>query len=93
MRRLLIPRKTFFFIQEELMANVAINRDFVSVVADELTFGFDNAVECWMAKIEQCLTDSRLTTMGRLNAVRKVLEEYKLLTGKARLGCRREVQP
>jgi hypothetical protein len=71
------------------MASAAVNRDFVSAVIDELTLGIDNAVECWMAKVEQALTDPRLTTLGRLNAVHEVLEDYKCLTGKALLGCRR----
>ena len=71
------------------MASAAINRDFVSAVANELILGIDNAVECWMAKVEEALTDCRLTTLGRLNAVHEVLEDYKCLTGKARLHCRR----
>jgi len=70
------------------MASAAVNRDFVSAVIDELALGIDHAVECWMAKVEQALTDTRLTTLGRLNAVREVLEDYKCVTGKARLGCR-----
>jgi len=71
------------------MASAAVNRDFVSAVIDELALGIDNAVECWMAKVEQALTDPRLTTLGRLNAAREVLENYKCVTGKALLGCRR----
>ena len=71
------------------MASTAINRDFVSAVANELMLGIDNAIECWMAKVEEALTDSRLTTLGRLNAVHEVLEDYKRLSGKARLRCPR----
>jgi hypothetical protein len=72
------------------MASTAINRDFISAVANELMLGIDSAVECWMAKIEEALTDSRLTTLGRLNAVHEVLEDYKCLTGKAHLSCPKE---
>jgi hypothetical protein len=72
------------------MASAAINRDFVSAVANELMLGIDSAVECWMAKVEEALTDSCLTTLGRLNAVHAVLEDYKYVTGKARLGCRKQ---
>jgi hypothetical protein len=71
------------------MASAAVNRDFVSAIIDELAVGIDNAVECWMAKVEQALTDPRLTTLGRLNAVREVVEDYKRQAGKALLGCRR----
>jgi hypothetical protein len=72
------------------MASTAINRDFVSAVANELMLGIDSAVECWMAKVEEALTDSHLTTLGRLNAVHEVLDDYKCLTGKARLRCPKE---
>ena len=34
------------------------------------------------------LTDTRLTTLGRLNAVREIVEHYKYMTGQVRLDCR-----
>ena len=72
------------------MASSVIDRDFVSAVANELMLGIDSAVECWMAKVEEALTDSRLATLGRLHAVHEVLEDYKCLTGKASLHCPKE---
>jgi hypothetical protein len=67
------------------MASIAIPADLVDAIASEMASGVDRAVECWMSQIEQALTDSRLTSLGRLFAVREVLEQYKHLTGKTHL--------
>jgi hypothetical protein len=61
----------------------------VNAVAAEISDGVEMAVECWLAEVEQALNDPHLTTLGRMNAVRDVLDEYKRLTGKAQLDCRR----
>jgi hypothetical protein len=60
----------------------------VDIIATEISCGVDRAVECWMSQIEQALTDVQLTSLGRLQAVRQILEQYKSLTGKARLQGR-----
>jgi len=72
-----------------ILASTAIGTDFVEVVANEMARGVEKAVECWMSQVEQALTDVHLTSLGRLNAAREVLDQYKRLTGKAQLGCRR----
>jgi hypothetical protein len=75
------------------LASAAISTDLVNMIADEMASGVDRAVECWMSEIEQVLTDVRLTTLGRLNAVREIVQTYKNLTGKTRLeGRRNELQ-
>jgi hypothetical protein len=61
----------------------------VNAVAVEMASAVDSAVECWMAQIESAFTDSRLTTLGRVNAVKQVLQTYKRVTGKNQLHCRR----
>ena len=66
----------------------SIPADFVSVVAGEIASGVDAAVEFWMAQVEHALDDDRLTTLGRMNAVRAVLAQYKQLTGKTELHGR-----
>jgi hypothetical protein len=66
----------------------AIPADFLEVVVSEMAVGVERAVECWMAQIEQALTDIHLTSLGRLNAVREILDQYKNLTGKAQLERR-----
>jgi hypothetical protein len=72
-----------------LLATTAIATDVVDVIASEMALGVDRAVECWMLQIEQALTDVHLTSLGRLNAVREIVDAYKQLTGKAQLQDRR----
>ena len=62
--------------------------DIVNVIASEMAAGVERAVDCWMSEIEQAVTDTQLTTLGRMNAVREVLDRYKNLTGKQQLECR-----
>ena len=72
------------------MATIAITReDFVSTIAAELSSGIETAVDCWMAQVEQALRDTNLTTLGKIHAVKEVLQQYKQLTGKENLQCRR----
>ncbi|HEY1799304.1 MAG TPA: hypothetical protein VGG46_00100 [Terriglobales bacterium] len=71
------------------MATATINRDVVQdAIVNEMASGVDKAVECWMAQIEQIFEDTRLTTLGRMNAIHEVVQHYKQLTGKERLESR-----
>lgn len=70
------------------MATTAIPTDLVNIIASEMSVGVDRAVECWMSEIEQALTDIHLTSLGRLNAVCEIVNEYKQLTGKVQLRDR-----
>ena len=70
------------------MATTAIPTDLVNVIAGEMSVGVERAVECWMSEIEQALTDTHLTSLGRLNAVCEIVNEYKHLTGKTHLRDR-----
>ena len=70
------------------MATRAIPTDLVDVIVREMSVGVERAVECWMAEIEDALTDMHLTSLGRLNAVCEIVNEYKNLTGKAELKDR-----
>ena len=71
------------------MATTAVNRELVRVTAEEMAYGVETAVECWMMQIELALADTSLSTVGRLQAVREVVENYKHLTGKVQIDCRR----
>ena len=71
------------------MASTAIDRELVQLIAAEMAYGVEMAVECWMSEIDEALTDVHLTTMGRLNAVREIVENYKQLTGKAQFNPRK----
>jgi hypothetical protein len=70
------------------MATTALPTDLFTAIASEMAVGVDRAVECWMSEIEQALTDTHLTSLGRLNAVCEILNEYKQLTGKTQLKDR-----
>lgn len=70
------------------MATTAIPTDLINIIASEMSVGVDRAVECWMSEIEQALTDTHLTSLGRLNAVCEIVNEYKQLTGKVQLRDR-----
>jgi hypothetical protein len=72
------------------MATAVITaRDFVDTIAVEVASKIDVAVESWMAEMELALNDPALTTLGRMNAAKGVLDQYKNLTGKKQLQSRR----
>jgi hypothetical protein len=64
------------------VATTAVKQDLIRVIAEEMAFGVETAVDCWMTQIDSALSDTRLTTLGRLNAVHEIVQNYKLLTGK-----------
>jgi hypothetical protein len=70
------------------VATQAHDRDVVLVIAQEMANGVQNAVDCWMTEIDLAVTDSKLSTLARLNAVREIIENYKRLTGQEDLDCR-----
>jgi hypothetical protein len=70
------------------MSSASGNADFVSLLAAEMVSATERAVECWLAQVEHVLTDTQLTALGRLNAVREILDRYKTLTGKTKLEGR-----
>jgi hypothetical protein len=41
-----------------------------------------------MAQLDEVLTDTRLTTLGRLNSVSAIVARYKHFTGKSHLRSR-----
>ena len=70
------------------MATKAPDRDVVVIIAEEMAHGVQNAVDCWMTEIDLALANTQLTTLGRLNAVRQIVQNYKYLTGQEHLDCR-----
>ena len=64
-------------------------QEFIEVVAEEMSAQVDIAVESWMAQVEDALCDPGLTTLGRMNSVKAVLNRYKSLNGKTMLESRR----
>jgi hypothetical protein len=77
----------------DLLSSPMETTELVNAIAAEMASGVDAAVECWMAQIERASSDSSLTTLGRMAAVKDVLNRYKQLTGKAELHGRRACGP
>ena len=72
---------------ERNMASAATGTEFVSMVAEEIVSGIDNAVEYWLGRIEQELGDGSLTTSEQVRAIQRILREYKEVTGKTQIIC------
>jgi hypothetical protein len=70
------------------LATIASNPDVVDIIAAEMAWGVERAVDCWMAQVESALTDTNLTSLGRLSAAREIIQHYKSLTGKTTLEGR-----
>jgi hypothetical protein len=70
------------------LSSLAIPTDIVDLIASEMTLGVERAVECWLSQIDHALNDTALTSLGRLNAVREIVQKYKQLTGKPALAGR-----
>jgi hypothetical protein len=69
------------------MASTATRADFVTLIAEEISFGIDHALDYWLGRIEMELVDRKLTAVERLHAIEFILREYKEATGKAQLAC------
>lgn len=48
----------------------------IEAVIDEMHDGIERAVDYWMIQIEDILQDPYLTTLGRMNAVKDVVNQY-----------------
>jgi len=68
---------------------VITSQDFVNAIALEVASKIDVGVGSWMAGVENALNDPALTTLGRMNAAKEVLAQYKILTGKQQLQSRK----
>jgi hypothetical protein len=53
------------------------HHELIDAVAAELTAGIDRAVGFWMNQIGDVLQDSRLTTLGRLQALKDLVGNYR----------------
>ena len=62
------------------MGSVATDRALIEAVVAEMSEGIEGAVDFWIEQIEGALQDPRLTTLGRLNAVREIVRQYRHTT-------------
>ena len=63
------------------MATVATDHALIEAIAAEMSQGINCVLNFWMLKIEEALHDPRLTTLGRMNAVHEVLQQYRRNSG------------
>jgi hypothetical protein len=71
------------------VATAAAEMDFVSLIAQEIAFGIEDAVGYWLGRIEQELIKPGLSSAEKVRAVALILEEYKQATGKLPFSCAR----
>ena len=60
------------------MATAAADRELIEAVVAEMAAGIDCAVEFWMAQIDAVYENNHITTLGRLQAIREILRNYRL---------------
>lgn len=58
------------------MATAATDQALIEVLATEISHGIQKAVSFWMLQIEDALRDPHLTTLGRMNAIREIVNRY-----------------
>ncbi len=69
------------------MASTSTPADFVSMIAQEIVSGIDDAVGYWLGRIEHELAGRALSAEQRLREVELVIREYKEATGKLPFRC------
>jgi hypothetical protein len=73
------------------LATTSVDRDFIDVIAGEITLGVNAAVNGWISEFESILEDSSLTTLGKLQAIHEVVARYRSLnTSGEQLECERQ---
>ena len=60
------------------MATAAADRELIDAVVAEMSAGIDCAVEFWMAQIDSVFENNQITSLGRLQAIREILRNYRL---------------
>lgn len=69
------------------MASTSTQADLISMIAQEVVSGIDEAVEYWLGRIEQELAGSSASPEQQLRAVGRVLREYREATGRLPFHC------
>jgi len=69
------------------MASTATRADFVNLIAEEISFGINHALDYWLGRIEMEVVDAKLSNAERLRAIEFILLEYKEATGRSQLNC------
>jgi len=69
------------------VASTSTQSDLVSLIAQEVISGIDEAVGYWLGRIEQQLACRGLSAEQQLRGVELVIREYKEATGKLPFRC------
>ena len=69
------------------MASTSTQSDLVSMIAQEVVSGIDEAVNYWLNRIEQELGDRGLSAEQQLRGIELVIREYKEVTGNLPFRC------
>lgn len=54
-----------------------VDKDFVGIVAREISSGIDRALAYWLGRIELELVDASFTTVQKMAAIEAIIREYK----------------
>lgn len=73
--------------QESTLASTSTQSDLVSLIAQEVVSGIDEAVGYWLGRIEQELAGRGFSAEQQLRGVELVIREYKEATGKLPFRC------
>lgn len=69
------------------MTSATMRTQFINLVAEEIASGIDNAVEYWLGRIDQEINDPSLTVLEQVQAIQRILREYRTTTGILHLTC------
>jgi hypothetical protein len=69
------------------LASTTNQADLVSMIAEEIGSGIDEAVEYWLGRIERELVRGGFSPEQQLRAIRGIIREYKQATGKLPFHC------
>jgi hypothetical protein len=58
------------------LTSVATDRELIEAVVGEMHDGIERALAYWMLQIEDALRDPHLTTLGRMNAIKEIVNRY-----------------
>jgi hypothetical protein len=73
--------------KESTLASASTQSDLISMIAQEVVSGIDEAVGYWFNRIEQELVRRDLSPEQQLRGVESVIREYKEATGKLPFRC------
>jgi len=59
------------------MAISETEHELIEALAEEVSAAINRGVSFWMTRVEDVFQDRQLTTLGRLQRIREIVEEYR----------------